>query len=259
MTPRVLVLRTAGTNCDEETAFAFARAGAAPERVHLGRLVAQPSLLRDCQILCLPGGFTYGDDLSAGKILANQIRAFLQEEVVRFVDRGGLVLGICNGFQALVKAGLLPGLSRPWRIEATLAANAAGRFECRWVDLAVPEGAASLFTRGLSRLSLPVAHAEGRFVPASPEVLARIRAGRQIAFRYVDAAGGPAAYPANPSGAVDGIAGISDPTGQVLGLMPHPERNVLWHHSPSWTRRLSARDGDGEGLQVFRNAVDSVK
>ncbi len=150
MTPKVLVLRTAGTNCDEETVWSFERAGGAPERVHIARLLERPALLRDYRILCLPGGFSHGDDLSAGKIVANQLTVFLQQEILRFVDGGGLAIGICNGFQALVKAGILPGLSRPWKVEATLAANDSGRFEGRWTRLACPPSVC-VFTRGSSR------------------------------------------------------------------------------------------------------------
>ncbi len=269
MKPKILVLRTAGTNCDEETGFAFARAGGDPAPVHIARLIEKSSLLADFQILCLPGGFSYGDDLSAGKILANQLSIFLQEEILRFIDKGGLVLGICNGFQALVKAGILPGMSRPWRVEATLAANESGRFEARWVSLACPSSV-SVFMRGMSALELPVAHAEGRFVPADPEVLSRLRTGRQIALCYTTPDETVPRYPGNPSGSVEGIAGISDPTGRVLGLMPHPERHVFRRQHPAAAARRWAalaapgslppfEEEEGEGLQVFRNAVDSVK
>ncbi len=265
MKPKVLVLRTAGTNCDEETVWAFERAGGDPEKVHIARLLEKPSLLSGYRIACLPGGFSHGDDLSAGKIVANQLSVFLQQEILRFVDGGGLVLGICNGFQALVKAGILPGLSRPWKVEATLAANDSGRFEGRWVRLECPPSVC-VFTKGMTGLELPVAHGEGRFVPADAGVLARLKEGRQVAFRYAGSGGGPAAYPENPSGTTEGIAGITDPTGRILGMMPHPERHVARHQHPAAARDRWSAPGaattafsPAEGLQVFRNAVDTVR
>lgn len=259
MKPRILVLRTAGTNCDDETVWAFTQAGGAPERVHIARVTERPSILADYRVLCLPGGFSYGDDLSAGKIVANQLAVFLQQEILRFVDGGGLVIGICNGFQALVKAGILPGLSRPWKAEATLAANDSGRFEGRWVGLECPPSAC-VFTKGMTRLELPVAHGEGKFVPADASVLARMKENRQVAIRYAGTE-----YPDNPNGSTDGIAGVCDPTGRILGMMPHPERHVARVQHPAAQARRWAGDGGAdpfapaEGLQVFRNAVDTVR
>lgn len=255
--PRVLILRAPGTNCDWETAHAFARANAVPERVHLLRLVENPGLLRQFQILCLPGGFSYGDDLGAGRVAAIQLRRRLADELHAFRASGKLILGICNGFQILLRSGLLlqdtqqNGITLP---AATLAWNASGRFEARWVTLEVCSQRSPFF-RGIQRLELPVAHAEGRFVPRSPEVLASLQAAGQIVLRYVAPSGQtPTPYPYNPNGSLDDVAGVCDATGQVCGLMPHPERHVDGTHHPQWTRR--GLRPCGAGLRVFENAVE---
>jgi phosphoribosylformylglycinamidine synthase subunit PurQ / glutaminase len=251
-TPRALILRAPGANCDSETQFAFEQAGALADRVHIQRLREQPKLLLQYQILAVPGGFTYGDDVGAGKILAIQLSHFLGEAIRQFRDRERLVLGICNGFQAILKAGLLmpPDEDGPL---ATLAHNESGKFEDRWIQLqAVPDRCP--FLKGYTRLTLPVAHGEGRFVVREPWILKGLEQTGQVVLRYVDATGGPASYPANPNGSPDGVAGICDATGRVLGLMPHPERHVLPTQHPQWTRHGLAPEG--EGLRLFRNAVE---
>lgn len=268
---RALVLRAPGANCDEETQFAFELAGARAERVHMNRLRENPRQLRQYQILAIPGGFTYGDDVAAGKILANQLRHYLGEELQRFRDEGKLILGICNGFQALLKAGLLvPPIRVPKRalclvgapgappddeveiIPATLAANAQGRFEDRWVFLATQPGACP-FLQGYDRWQAPVAHGEGRFICPDPATWQTLQQQGQLVLRYVDAEGRVADYPYNPNGSQENVAGICDLTGRVLGLMPHPERHILPTQHPQWTRRGLASEGDG--LRLFRNAV----
>jgi phosphoribosylformylglycinamidine synthase len=246
----VLLLRTAGTNCDEETQYAFEKAGARVERVHVNRLRESAAPLEAAQILVLPGGFSYGDDLGAGKVLANELRHFLAEPLARFLARGGLVLGICNGFQTLVKAGLLPG-GAP---RATLAANTSGHFESRWVHLEAVSGKTP-FLRAGDRLLLPCAHGEGRFLPDRPETLAALAAAGQVVLRYVDEHGRPGPYPVNPNGSAGDVAGICDPSGRILGLMPHPERHVEFHHHPRWTREGRRPGDEGDGMRVFRNAV----
>jgi phosphoribosylformylglycinamidine synthase len=267
--PSVLLLRTAGTNCDEETRFAFEQAGAKVAPVHVRALCAKPKLLDAHAILALPGGFSYGDDLGSGVVLAHEIVQRLGEPFARFVARGGLAIGICNGFQVLVKTGLLPGPSYRAKekgrrtkeegtadegLVATLTFNDSQRFEDRWVTLRV-ESTASPFLEGAAGrlVEFPVAHGEGKFVARDAGVLKRIVAGRQVAFRYVTREGGKPAYPENPNGSQDHIAGIVDETGRVLGLMPHPERHALpWHH-PRWTR--DGLKAEGDGMFVFRNAV----
>jgi phosphoribosylformylglycinamidine synthase I len=257
--PRVLILRAPGTNCDLETAFAFEQAGARAEQLHVRALCAQPGSLSDYAILALPGGFSYGDDLGSGTVLANELAQTLAEPLKRFVERGGLVLGICNGFQILVKTGLLPGFSYAPRREseapaATLTFNDSQHFEDRWIFLQV-EPSPSPFLSGAAgqRVTFPVAHGEGRFMARDRAVLERIEASKQVAFRYASANGGAPAYPENPTGSQNNIAGITDETGRVLGLMPHPERHVLpWQH-PRWAREGLKQEGDG--MFIFRNAV----
>lgn len=249
--PRVLVLRAPGANCDEETHYAFELAGAQPERVHINRLRENPELLHRFQILVVPGGFTYGDDVAAGKILANQLSVFLGDTLRTFRDREKLILGICNGFQTLLKAGLLVPPDEDGPI-ATLAHNDAGKFEDRWVHLQAKPGRC-VFLRGCERLHLPVAHGEGKFLCRKEWMLQGLDQAGQIVLKYVDAAGKPGPFPVNPNGSQGDAAGLCDATGRVLGLMPHPERHVLPTQHPRWTREGLKQEGDG--LALFRNAV----
>lgn len=256
MSVKTLILRTAGTNCDEETAFAFELAGAETEKVHVNALRDGPELLAECQILVIPGGFSYGDDLGAGTVLANELVSLLRPVLEDFVDSGRLVLGICNGFQVLVKTGLLPAINR-WQQEATLTLNDSHKFEDRWTHLKAPRSRCVLVEDN-ERMYLPVAHAEGKFVPASNDILRRLRNNGQIVFQYTDKEGNPqAGYPDNPNGAVENIAAICDPSGRVLGMMPHPERHTLPTHHPRWTREGLADQGDG--VVLFDRAVQFVR
>jgi phosphoribosylformylglycinamidine synthase len=250
---RALVLRAAGTNCDYETQYAFQKVGAEAPLVHVNRLLEDPQMLRDFHILCIPGGFTYGDDIAAGKILANQLIHNLSEEVQEFVAREKLILGICNGFQVLVKMGVLPGFSGMGSQDATLTFNDSNRFEDRWVYLSCASGR-SVFIEEGDVIYLPVAHAEGKFVPEDDAILERLREEKQIVFQYVDDKGKLAGYPHNPNGSVANIAGICDSTGRILGMMPHPERYVEPYTHPRWTREGLKEEGDG--LRIFRNAVN---
>jgi len=247
---RTLILRAPGTNCDVETAFAFEQAGAVVSTTHVNRLIRGEQRLAEYEILVVPGGFTYGDDISAGKVLANELRLKCGEDIKRFVDDGRLILGICNGFQVLVKTGVLPGLPGGDSSLLTIAANDSGRFECRWVYLGVNRESPCVFTRGIERLELPVAHAEGKVV-TDLEVLP----GVNTVLCYADRTGNSqAGYPCNPNGSVGNIAGICDPSGRVFGLMPHPERYVRRTQHPQWTRGISRERGDG--FQIFVNAVN---
>jgi phosphoribosylformylglycinamidine synthase I len=252
---RVLILRTAGTNCDQESAHAFAMAGAQPDLIHVNRLMREPGLLRDAHICMIPGGFTYGDDVAAGKVLATEIRVKLLGSFRDFIRGGRLVLGVCNGFQVLLKAGLLPD---PFDDEpaATLGWNDSNRFEARWVYLAGGSDK-SAFLQGKRIIQLPVAHGEGKFIPRDEAALRRLRENGQVVLRYCDAKGRPAGYPGNPNGSVDHIAAICDPSGQVLGMMPHPERFVYPTHHPWWTRFDTPPEPDG--LSFFTNAVTYVR
>lgn len=271
--PKVLILHAPGTNRDREAAWAIELAGGQPEIVHIHQLHSGERRLRDYHMLLLPGGFAHADALGAGKLLALDLRLRLGDDLAAFIAAGRPVLGICNGFQALLKAGLLPGppplrpLSRTgpkpgagggerWgaRETCTLSFNASGHFECRWVTLRPNPASPCVFTRGLETLiCCPVAHGEGNFVPQDDETLAALEANGQIALRYVLEDGTPAngAYPANPNGSVADIAGVCNPAGNVLGLMPHPEDHVIPQQHPRWTRGESG----GLGLALFENGI----
>jgi phosphoribosylformylglycinamidine synthase len=250
----VLILHANGTNRDREAALACELAGAQAEIVHVNQLFAGERRLRDYHMLVVPGGFSYGDDLGAGTLWALDLRQRLGDDVARFVASGRPVLGICNGFQALVKAGLLPGADwRPGREQSvTLAPNAQAHFECRWVYLKPNSHSPCLFTTGLEELIYcPVAHGEGRIATGDDETLAALAADGLAALTYVDADGRPAGYPANPNGSAGGIAGLCNPAGNVLGLMPHPEDHIFpWHH-PRWQRGEAGM----VGLRLFANGV----
>ncbi len=256
--PRVLVLRAPGTNCDQETAFAFQKAGARADLVHINRLLENGQLLAEYQILCIPGGFSYGDDIAAGRILANQIEHHLAEHMAAFKESGKLMLGICNGFQVLLKSGVLLPPDPQLGPTATLTWNDSGRFEDRWVWLRTT-GSRCVFLEGIEQMYLPVAHAEGKFVPRDQQVLAALDSAGQLVLRYTCSSGPPAEssqpvpYPANPNGSVANVAGVCDATGRVLGLMPHPERHIDPTHHPHWTRGGASERGDG--MRLFENAV----
>jgi phosphoribosylformylglycinamidine synthase I len=251
-TPKALVLRAPGANCDVEAQFALEQAGAVAERMHINRLREQPRLLHQYQILVIPGGFTYGDDIAAGKILATQLSHFLADALRKFRDAEKLILGICNGFQVLLKAGFIlpPDEDGPL---ATLTYNAAGKFEDRWIHLQATPGKCQFLT-GYERFTLPVAHGEGNFICREPWILKGVNQAGLVVLRYVDAGGNPGPYPINPNGSQGDVAGVCDATGRVLGLMPHPERHVLPTQHPRWTRHGLAEEG--EGLRLFRNAVN---
>lgn len=267
--PRVCVLRAPGTNCDVETAFAFDRCGGRSTRVHLFELIKSPAVLDEFQVLCVPGGFSYGDDIGAGVVLASQLRTRLRAALGRFLRGDKLVLGICNGFQALLKAGVLPNGAEDWPaddepeadpgdgtngLSTTLTWNENGRYTARWVRVKVASSN-NVFLRGIDELDLPIAHAEGRLLPRDPQVLDRWQTRGQVALQYCANPHGPDAqrWPANPNGAFADIAGLGDASGRVLGLMPHPERFLFGTQHPQWTR--TGRTGDGDGLRLFENAV----
>ncbi|MFO8049451.1 MAG: phosphoribosylformylglycinamidine synthase I [Desulfosudaceae bacterium] len=268
---RALVLCGYGLNCDRETAYALELAGAAAERVHINALISGEKRLDDFHVLAFVGGFSWGDDHGAGVICAHRLKTRLGDGLVNFVARGGLVIGICNGFQVLVNLGLLPGLEGDYRRRSVaLIANDCGNFRDDWVSLAVTAESPCVFTSGLDQIDLPIRHGEGKFYCA-PEIAASLAAGHQVVLRYADAAGNPAggSFPANPNGSLDDIAGICDPTGRVFGLMPHPEACLFPTNHPDWTRRKvsGARRGEPEmtpgqtsdGLRLFVNAVTFAK
>ena len=251
-----MLVRAAGTNCDQELAHAFAKVGAAVDLVHINALLADPAQLERYQVLAFPGGFSYGDDIASGKILANQLIHHLKTPVRTFIDEGKLILGVCNGFQVLVKAGILPGpipqlAADEWH-PTTLTYNTSGRFEDRWVKLKCISKNCAWLPEGGAVLDLPIAHGEGRFVTRDAAVLEALHANDQVALIYVDSEGEPATeYPALPNGSTQSIAGICDITGRVLGLMPHPERIVEAENHPLFTRG----GGKADGLVIFESAM----
>ncbi|MBN1336915.1 MAG: phosphoribosylformylglycinamidine synthase subunit PurQ [Deltaproteobacteria bacterium] len=263
---RALVLTGFGINCEEELAAAWRLAGAEPHLVHLNRLLAGQERIRDHHVVSLPGGFSFGDDLGAGRVLANRIRyrtlpsgGTLLDELSRFVQEGGYVLGICNGFQVLVQTGLLPNVGGGLEPEATLAPNASGRFEDRWIRCVATTPSPTPFLAGVSTLDLPVRHGEGRLVFRDDEVQTRVVERGLACLRYADSEGLEThVYPANPNGSALACAGMVDVSGHVFGLMPHPEAYLsAWNH-PDWGRRIRLSGHameDGEGLALFRNLV----
>ena len=254
---KVAILKGPGTNCDMETAHAFELAGAEPQMVWVQELNENPKALEAYQILAIPGGFSYGDDLGAGKLLANQLAFRLNDALSSFLRGQKLVIGICNGFQVLVKSGILPGGQVGAAQETTLTFNDSGKFEDRWVYLR-QEFNVCVWTQGMEELvELPVAHGEGKFVTKDQTVLEQLLGYGQIAFHYCDSQGSEAGYPLNPNGSFGGIAGICDPSGRIFGLMPHPERHVSAHQHPRWTRE--GRAGEGDGLGIFKNGVAWVR
>jgi phosphoribosylformylglycinamidine synthase subunit PurQ / glutaminase len=246
---KILMLRGPGTNRDIDTRIAFEQCGAEADSALVNEIVRGDKRLMDYQILVIPGGFTYGDDISAGKIMANEIRLKLGEDIGKFVAEGRLVLGICNGFQVLVKTGILPGIPGQSAQPVTLTNNDSGKFECRWVYLKVNKKSPCVFTKGIDMIYVPIAHGEGKLV-AEPGMLEKLN----IVVQYVDEKGKTeAGYPYNPNGSVKDIAGICDPTGRIFGMMPHPEDFIRWTQYPRWTREKERKDL--YGLQIFTNAV----
>ena len=254
---QAIVLRAAGINCDMETEYALELAGAAAQRVHINRIIENKKLLEQFQIIVFPGGFSYGDDVAAGKILANQTIHHLSEPLQKFIDDGKLVLGICNGFQVLVKMGILPGDNSAKNQETvTITYNDSGKFEDRWVYLA-PQTEKCIFIERARQIYLPIAHGEGKVVTKDTATLENLKSKGHIAFKYVDENGKENDYPVNPNGSVDSIAGLTDSTGRVLGLMPHPERHVRPTQHPHWSRLKNKRDADG--MTIFTNAVKYIQ
>ena len=271
--PKALVLTGFGLNCDWETTHALELAGAEAHRVHINQLVMGEEIgararLEDYQIFAFIGGFSWGDDHGAGVIFATKLLYNIGEDILRFIEEGNLVIGICNGFQALVNVGLLPGFDGDYRSRTVaLIGNDCGSFRDQWVHLKVETGSPCVFTRGLEHLELPVRHGEGKFY-AEEFVIKDLEEKHQVVVRYADSDGNLAngSYPENPNGSMNDIAGVCDSTGRVFGLMPHPEAYNHWTNHPNWTlfKERYRRGGEpypqeGYGIQIFRNAVDYFK
>lgn len=261
---RALVLTGFGLNCDHETAYALELAGATAVRGHINALIEGEVDLADFQILAFGGGFSWGDDHGAGVIQAVRLRTNLGQQLLDFVAADKLVIGICNGFQTLVNLGLLPAIDQDYQARSVaLTYNDCGNFRDQWVHLQVNDASACLFTRGMNQVELPVRHGEGKFW-APQKTLEQLAANNQIVLRYAHADGQPAegAFPANPNGSLDDIAGICDPSGRIFGLMPHPEAYNHPSNHPDWTLRKSmggiSEDPMTPGIQIFRNAVQAL-
>jgi phosphoribosylformylglycinamidine synthase subunit PurQ / glutaminase len=255
--PKAAIIKADGINRDEDLVFAFNLAGADANTVHINDLRSGKDRLDNYKILGIPGGFAYGDDIVSGKILATEIVSYLREEIKKFIERPDTaVIGVCNGFQVLVRTGLVP-FDRIGEMDATLINNDSGHFECRWVKLKVEKNSKSKFLTGMENQIIwyPVAHGEGKFY-AEERILKRIEKDGLVAFRYVDESGKPTRkYPDNPNGSLNAIVGISDETGRVLGLMPHPECFVRVEQHPNWRR---GKVNAPQGLPLFKNIVNFV-
>ena len=263
---RVCVIRIEGTNCEDEMAYAFRSVGAQAEEVHLKQLIKQAPAgmqrdLEDYDVLAFPGGFSAGDYVRAGALFAARIKASIGSEVRGFVESGKPVLGVCNGFQILVEMGLLPAIEETMTPQPTAAlyTNDSGRFECRPTVLRNDNRGKCLFTRDIPEgrmLMIPSAHAEGKLMSMDPDFVQKLEDNDQVVFRYVRPDGSKAAYPWNPNGSPSDIAGICNPAGNVLGMMPHPERVITRFTHPDWTRGYADEEGDGKA--IFRSVVSSL-
>ncbi len=268
MRPRVLIPTGYGLNCEDETAYSFFLAGARVKKIHLSDIFAKPIILSDYQILAMVGGFSFGDHISAGRVLANRYKHFLSEELKRFIGAGKLIIGLCNGFQSMADYGLVPGFDGDYLSQlVSLAPNSSGVFEDRWITLKANPDSPCIFTKGISAhanlLSLPIRHGEGKFTTMDENVLAKLRLNKQIVFQYVDPSTGKPtqAYPLNPNGSVDAIAGICDPSGRVFGMMPHPEAYNSPYNHPDWIHQRfeGSLPEEGLGLQIFKNAIAYIR
>lgn len=237
--------------------------GAEADKIFLKELVEKPDMLEDYQILAMIGGFSFGDHIAAGKVLANIYKFKLGEEIQKFIEEGKLIFGECNGFQVLVKAGVLPGFDADYTTQCvTLTYNDSGIFEDRWVQLRVNPKSNCVFTQGFEKIYLPIRHGEGKFVVRDDYDLERLHKGNQIVLQYADESGQPTmSYPQNPNGSVEAIAGICDPTGKIFGKMPHATAYLSPYNHPHWTR-LKVEGNipeEGGGVQIFRNAIEYSK
>lgn len=264
MSIKVLVLTGEGLNCESETAFAFQLAGAQTQIMHVRDLFDNPSCLRDFQILAIIGGFSYGDHLGAGNVLANMMQRYVGDEIERFIAGDRLVIGICNGFQVLARTGILPGISKPWKAQFSLISNDLGVFENRWVHLRVHPKSKCLWTRELESLYLPVRHGEGKFFTPDIALIKNMEDSGKIVLQYTSPGSGEPAmeYPHNPNGSMASIAAVCNDRGTVLGMMPHPEAYLFqWQH-PLYTRRKVSKALhclEPCGTVLFKSAVRALE
>jgi phosphoribosylformylglycinamidine synthase len=251
MQTKALILSGYGVNCEHETKFAIERVGGKGDIIHLNKVIEDPNLLENYNLLAMPGGFSFGDDIGSGKVFANKLKYRLEEPLSKFIKDGKLVIGICNGFQMLVKLGLVPVPDFQQRV--TLTINDSGKFEDRWVRLKANSKSPCIFTRGIEYLPLPVRHGEGKLIPKNEAELKYIVENNLHCLQYVNEKGELAGYPACPNGSTMNIAGICDKSGRVFGLMPHPEAFNHRTNNPLWP---FGKVQEGQGLKMFQNAVD---
>lgn len=256
---KVLVITGFGLNCESETAAAFNYCGATAEKVHLNDFLDGKRKLAEFHILALVGGFSFGDHLGSGTVLANRVKYNLREQLEQFVADGKLVIGICNGFQTLTRLGMIPALNGQYFTpQVALAHNDSGVFRNDWVYLKANQNSACVFTKGIEQVHLPIRHGEGKFI-ADDATMKMIEQNNLVALRYANADGTIATeFPANPNGSLNSIAGICDASGRIFGLMPHPEGFLSPFNSPDWTiNKLAGKlPQEGEGVIFFRNAVE---
>jgi len=266
---RVLVLNGYGLNCDHETAYAFELAGAQADRIHINTLIRGSVNLNDYQILTFVGGFSWGDDHGGGVVQAVRLKTNVGQSILAFIAEGKLVIGICNGFQALVNMGLLPGFDQDYQTRSVaLTFNDCGNFRNQWVNLKANRASPCIYTQGIDQLELPVRHGEGKFI-SNPSTIERLIQNNQIALQYALPDGNPAKgeFPSNPNGSLHDIAGICDSTGRIFGLMPHPEAFNHWTNHPDWPQRKETAkragtppdSGPAPAIRIFQNAVDFMR
>ncbi len=253
MDPKALVITGYGINCEKETKLAFEKAGGSASILHVNEALENPLLLENYNLLVIPGGFSFGDDLGSGKVFANKLSK-IKYHLLNFISAGKLVLGICGGFQSLVKMGLLP--YPDFNQSVTLTVNDSGKFEDRWVRLKFNPASPCVFTKGIDYIWLPVRHGEGKFLPSNENILRELTEKNLITAQYCDERGNLAGYPHNPNGSTNNIAGICDPSGRVYGMMPHPEAFIEITNSPFWANGLVK---EAQGLKIFKNAVEYLK
>ena len=262
MQPRILIPTGYGLNCEEETTYAFTLVGGKADKIHLSDIFSTPQTLSNYHILALIGGFSFGDHIAAGKVLANRYKYRLAKQIDNFIASGKLIIGLCNGFQSMVKYGLLPAFTNSLDQLSSLASNDSGFFEDRWVTLIINSNSPCIFTKDIKSIQLPVRHGEGKFIVKDDIVLKKLWINKQIVAQYIDPSTGKPTqkYPMNPNGSVDAIAGICDPTGRIFGLMPHPEAYISPYNHPNWIHQKlrETLPSEGLGLKIFRNAVDYI-
>jgi phosphoribosylformylglycinamidine (FGAM) synthase-like amidotransferase family enzyme len=263
MKPKVLVPVGYGLNCEAETVYVYETVGAEADKIHINDILAKPDMLEDYHIIDFIGGFSDGDHLGAGKVHSNRLRHSLQDELNQFIEDGKLMIGVCNGFQAMIKSGLLPGLDGDYRTQKmALTYNDSGKFEDRWVHLGVNPDSNCVWTKGIEEMYLPVRHGEGKIRIMDTSIRERLVENNQIVLHYINPITGVPTmeYPDNPNGSDWAIAGICDPTGRVFGKMPH--REAFWspYNHPNWTRLKTNGElpEEGDGVQISRNGVEYV-